>query len=222
MLILKNSVMISSFIFLLLSACLPSTTKTNPHKDADMTTIQQSNTDTATFGGGCFWCTEAIYQELKGVLSVSSGYSGGQVKNPTYKEVCSGLTGHAECVQIIYNPAEITYESLLEVFFKTHDPTTLNRQGNDAGTQYRSVIFFHSLNQEQTAKMIIKELTESKAWANPIVTEVSAFTKYYQAEDYHQNYFSENGSQPYCAAIIQPKMEKFRKVFKEKLKDSEK
>lgn len=175
-------------------------------------------TDTATFGNGCFWCTEAIFQDLKGVLKVTSGYSGGKLKNPTYKEVCSGLTGHAECLQIIFNPDEITFEELLEVFWKTHDPTTLNRQGNDVGTQYRSVIFYHDEKQKQLAEHYKKELEEAKIFNNPIVTEVTAFDVFYPAENYHQEYYNLNGQEPYCQYVIRPKVEKFRKVFKEKLK----
>lgn len=175
-------------------------------------------TDTATFGNGCFWCTEAIFQDLKGVLKVTSGYSGGRLKNPTYKEVCSGLTGHAECLQIIFNPDEITFEELLEVFWKTHDPTTLNRQGNDVGTQYRSVIFYHDEKQKQLAEHYKKELEEAKIFNNPIVTEITAFDVFYPAENYHQEYYNLNGQEPYCQYVIRPKVEKFRKVFKEKLK----
>ncbi|HYG19333.1 MAG TPA: peptide-methionine (S)-S-oxide reductase MsrA [Ohtaekwangia sp.] len=174
----------------------------------------------ATFGSGCFWCTEAIFLNVEGVEKVESGYSGGKVKNPTYKEVCSGLTGHAEVIQVSYDPGRISYEELLEIFWKTHDPTTLNRQGADEGTQYRSVIFYHNLQQQQLAETYKEKLDKSGAWDNPIVTEISPFTTFYKAEDYHQNYYNLNGSAPYCSYVIQPKLEKFKKVFKDKLKKS--
>ncbi|MBM3413073.1 MAG: peptide-methionine (S)-S-oxide reductase MsrA [Bacteroidetes bacterium] len=174
----------------------------------------------ATFATGCFWCTEAIFEELKGVINVVSGYAGGETKNPTYKEVCAGTTGHAECVQITFNPSEISYDELLEVFWKTHDPTTLNRQGNDIGTQYRSALFYHNEEQKLKATQYKKELNESGAWANPIVTEISPFTIFYPAENYHQQYVEVNGeSNPYCQFVIQPKLEKFRKVFADKRKN---
>lgn len=172
----------------------------------------------ATLGAGCFWCVESVFLDLKGVTKVESGYSGGPKPNPTYKEVCSGTTGHAEVVQVTFDPAALSFEEVLEVFFQTHDPTTLNRQGNDVGTQYRSAIFYHSDNQKEKALSIIKALNESKAWDKPIVTEVSAATAFFPAEDYHQNYYNLNKEQPYCQYVIRPKLEKFRKVFKEKLK----
>ncbi|MCS6974356.1 MAG: peptide-methionine (S)-S-oxide reductase MsrA [Cyclobacteriaceae bacterium] len=171
----------------------------------------------ATFGSGCFWCTEAIFQQVAGVQKVVSGYAGGKVKNPTYKEVCTGLTGHAEVVQITFDPSVISYDELLEIFWKTHDPTTLNRQGNDVGTQYRSVIFYHSEVQKKKAEYYRKKLDESGAFGRPIVTEISPFTEFYPAEDYHQNYYRLNPSAPYCQYIIAPKLEKFRKVFAKKL-----
>ena len=177
-----------------------------------------SSIDTATFGAGCFWCVEAVFQRLKGVQSVKSGYSGGSVKNPSYKEVCNGTTGHAEVCQVVYNKEEISFEELLEVFWKTHDPTTLNRQGNDFGTQYRSVIFYHSEEQKTIAEKYKNKLNEVKAYENPVITEITAFTNFYPAEDYHQNYFNANGSEPYCKFVIQPKLEKFEKVFKDKIK----
>jgi len=175
-------------------------------------------TDTATFGTGCFWCTEAIFQDLEGVLKVTSGYSGGSVENPTYKEVCEGNTGHAEVIQIIYDPSKITFDELLEAFWQSHDPTTLNRQGNDVGPQYRSVIFYHNDEQKAKAEKYKVELDKSKAFDNPIVTEISPFSKFYVAENYHQDYYNNNGSQPYCYYVIRPKLEKFHKVFKDKLK----
>jgi peptide-methionine (S)-S-oxide reductase len=172
----------------------------------------------ATFGNGCFWCTEAIFQQLKGVETVLPGYTGGQVKNPTYKEVCTGSTGHAEAIQITYDPAVITYRELLDVFFYTHDPTTLNRQGGDVGTQYRSAIFFHNKEQESDAKTIIAQLTEEGVYDDPIVTEVSPIDVFYQAEDYHRNYYNNNKNQGYCRAVINPKLDKFMKKYGSKTK----
>jgi peptide-methionine (S)-S-oxide reductase len=177
-----------------------------------------ANMDTATFGAGCFWCVEAQFQLLDGVVSVQSGFSGGHVKNPAYKEVCNGTTGHAEVVQIVFDETRITYDQLLAAFWQTHDPTQLNRQGNDVGTQYRSVIFYHNENQRELAEKYKKELNASGAWDKPVVTEISPATTFYKADDYHQNYFNENGDQPYCSYVIQPKVEKFRKVFQDKLK----
>jgi peptide-methionine (S)-S-oxide reductase len=175
-------------------------------------------TDTATFGAGCFWCVEAVFQEMNGVIKVTSGYSGGTVKNPAYREVCNGTTGHAEVCQIIYNPKEVTYKELLEAFWQTHDPTTLNRQGNDAGTQYRSVIFYHNEEQKQLAEKYKEELNKSGAFEKPIVTAIDPITNFYAAEDYHQNYYDQNGDAPYCQYVIKPKVDKFRKVFHDKLK----
>lgn len=181
-------------------------------------TAQKKNMEIATFGNGCFWCTEAIFQELNGVSKAVSGYMGGQTKDPTYKEVCSGSTGHAEVLQITYNPSVITFDELLEVFWKTHDPTTLNRQGNDVGTQYRSAVFYHNEEQKKLATAYKAKLDASGAWSDPIVTEITAASIFYPAEDYHQEYYSLNGSQPYCNFVIRPKVEKFRKVFEDKLK----
>lgn len=180
--------------------------------------FNEEGTQLATFGTGCFWCTEAIFQNVDGVEKVESGYSGGKTKNPTYKEICSGLTGHAEVVQLTYNPKKISFDELLEIFWKTHDPTTLNRQGNDEGTQYRSVIFYHNDQQKKLATAYKNKLNESGAFSQPIVTEISEFSTFYKAENYHQNYYNLNGNAPYCSIIIQPKVEKFKKVFKEKLK----
>jgi peptide-methionine (S)-S-oxide reductase len=175
-------------------------------------------TTTATFGNGCFWCTEAVFQRLKGVKTVVSGFSGGTVKNPTYRQVCTGTTGHAEAIQITYDPKEIPYEDLLAVFWHSHDPTTKDRQGNDVGTQYRSVIFYHSDEQKQLAEKNKKKLDESGLFPGPIVTEIVPFTEFYRAEDYHQNYYNQNSGQPYCRFNIGPKLEKLKKVFKDKLK----
>lgn len=179
---------------------------------------QSQKTETATLGNGCFWCTEAVFQRLKGVMSVTSGYSGGETKNPDYKSVCTGTTGHAECLQIVYDPNIISFEELLEVFWKTHDPTTLNRQGNDVGTQYRSVVFYHNDQQKQVAEQYKEQLNGSGMFPRPIVTTLEPFTVFYPAEDYHQNYFLLNGSAPYCQFVVRPKVEKFIKTFEEKLK----
>ena len=180
--------------------------------------METKNLQTATLAGGCFWCTEAVFQELKGVYKVTSGYIGGHVANPTYKQVCTGETGHAEATQILYNPEEVSFAQLLEVHFKTHDPTTLNRQGNDVGTQYRSGIFYHSQEQRETAEAVIADLTRAGVYPNPIVTEVTAASQWYPAEDYHQDYYSQNPNQGYCAMVITPKVEKFRKVFADRLR----
>lgn len=180
--------------------------------------MNKEGLETATFGSGCFWCTEAVFERVRGVESVVSGYAGGTVENPTYSQVTSGNTGHAEVTQIKYDPNLINFAELLEVFWKTHDPTTLNRQGADVGTQYRSVIFYHNEKQKELAEKYKKELDESGAFNDPIVTEISAYTNYYPAEDYHQDYYYENPAQPYCSFVIAPKLEKFEKVFKDKLK----
>ena len=172
----------------------------------------------ATFGGGCFWCTEAFFLDLKGVTKVESGYSGGKVKNPGYKEVCSGLTGHAEVIQVTYDPTIISYEDLLEVFWNTHDPTTLNRQGADEGTQYRSVVFYDDEAQRKVAEGYKKQLEDSKAFKNPIVTEITPLINFFSAEAYHQNYFALNQNQGYCQYVIRPKVEKFKKQFSGRLK----
>lgn len=174
--------------------------------------------ETATFGSGCFWCTEAIFQQLKGVQSATSGYSGGQTKNPTYKEICTGTTGHAEVIEIKFDPTIISFKELLEVFWETHDPTTLNRQGADVGTQYRSVIFYHSDKQKQEAEFYKNKLDEAKIYSNPIVTEISPAETFYKAETYHQDYYEQNTNAPYCQSVITPKVEKFKKVFQEKIK----
>jgi len=173
--------------------------------------------ETAILGNGCFWCTEAVFQLLKGVISVKSGYCGGSTANPDYKSVCTGLTGHAECLEIKYNPDLISFEDLLEVFWKTHDPTTLNRQGNDVGTQYRSVVFYINDTQKQIARDYMEQLDKSGLFEHPIVTTLEPFSTFYPAENYHNNYFNENGSAPYCKFIVRPKVEKFKKSFTDKL-----
>ena len=177
-----------------------------------------SKTSTITLGGGCFWCLDAVFRELSGVESVVSGYAGGRVPNPTYREVCSGRTGHAEVVQITFDTALISMDDLLRIFFTLHDPTTLNRQGGDVGTQYRSVIFYHDDGQRERAESILREFAESKVWGAPIVTELSPLDKFYPAEEYHQDYFSKNPDQPYCQAVVAPKVGKLRKQFFQKLK----
>ena len=177
-----------------------------------------NNLEIATLANGCFWCTEAIFQQLNGVESVTSGYSGGIIKNPTYKEISTGTTGHAEVIQITFNPKVITFQEILDVFFSTHDPTTLNRQGYDKGTQYRSAVFYHSEEQKNTTEKFIVDLDQAKVFENPIVTEVTKFDVFYEAEAYHQNYYNNNKTQGYCMAVINPKLEKFIKKYKSKLK----
>ncbi len=181
-------------------------------------TIEAQKREKITLGAGCFWCIEAVFQKLKGVEKVQSGYSGGAMENPTYKEVCTGETGHAEVVQITYNPEIIDFDEILEVFWAVHDPTTLNRQGADVGTQYRSAIFYHTEKQREVAEAYIKQLNKNKAFEQPIVTEVTKFETFYPAEDYHNDYYNNNGDQPYCRMIIRPKVRKFEKLFKAKIK----
>ena|SRR5215212_855012 len=177
-----------------------------------------TNLETATLAGGCFWCLEAVYDDIKGVHAVESGYAGGHMDNPTYREVCNGTTGHAEVIQIHFDPSIVSYRDLLNVFFTIHDPTTLNRQGGDVGTQYRSAIFYHNDEQKQIAEEVIKDVNAQKLWDHPIVTEVTKFDKFYMAEDYHQEYFAKNPYQPYCQVVVAPKVSKFRKHFLEMLK----
>jgi peptide-methionine (S)-S-oxide reductase len=186
-----------------------------PHSPQD---AGNSGQEQATLGGGCFWCLEAVFDELRGVESVESGYAGGQKENPSYREVCNGTTGHAEVVQVKFDPAVLSYKDLLNVFFAIHDPTTLNRQGADAGTQYRSAIFHHDEAQKRTAEEVIADLNDQHIWDKPIVTQVAPFDKFYVAEDYHQEYFANNPLQPYCMAVVAPKVSKFRKHFMDKLK----
>jgi len=179
-----------------------------------------SQLETATLGGGCFWCLDPVYADLQGVAGVTAGYAGGTVSNPSYSEVCTGATGHAEVVQVIFNPQVISFKEILQVFFSVHDPTTLNRQGADVGTQYRSVIFYHSPHQKQVAEELIAELNQAGIWKNPIVTEVSPAGSFYAAEDYHQSYFKKNPYQGYCQVVISPKLAKFRKSYQSRLKNT--
>ncbi len=180
--------------------------------------MDSNNLETATLGGGCFWCTEAVFDAVEGVEDVVSGYSGGHTSNPTYQQVCGETTGHAEVVQIKFDSGEISYREILQIFFGTHDPTTLNRQGNDVGSSYRSAVFYHTPEQKATAEEVIKEITDEDVFGKPIVTEVTAFTNFYPAEDYHQNYFANNPNQPYCSAVVAPKVGKFRQKFAHRLK----
>ncbi len=218
-----------SLISLLGASC--NSAQVAPKKESDMPnqtptaatadTLQPASGHTAlaTLGGGCFWCVEAVYQELNGVLKVESGYSGGSVSNPNYNQICTGTTGHAEVAQITFDPAVVSYKEILEVFFTVHDPTTLNRQGNDVGTQYRSVIFYHSPEQKTVAEAAKSAAAE--LWDDPVVTEISALEKFYKAEAYHQNYYKSNPSQPYCVYVVGPKVKKFREKFQEKLKQQQ-
>jgi peptide-methionine (S)-S-oxide reductase len=217
-----RSIINKAFKFLLLGCTFvsctqqSSTTKPVPKMtQSDMNNPNQNTLDTATLAMGCFWCIEAVFQELKGVKSVTVGYIGGKVPNPTYDMVCSGATGHAEAAQIVYDPKIISYDKLLEVFWQVHDPTQLNHQGNDVGTQYRSAIFYHNDYQKQTAEKYKKELDASGSWDKPIVTEIVPATTFYKAEDYHQDYYTNNSHAPYCQYVIRPKLDKFHKVFKD-------
>jgi peptide-methionine (S)-S-oxide reductase len=189
-----------------------------PYKNKIDTTMEQ-NVEMATLAGGCFWCTEAVFLDLKGVKTVVSGYIGGKTPNPTYKEICTGTTGHAEAIQITYDPKEISFGELLEIYFATHDPTTLNRQGNDVGTQYRSEIFYHSEQQKEIAKDYMDLLAQEKTFSSPIVTKLSPAVTFYPAEEYHQNYYNQNKTQSYCHYVITPKIEKLKKYYKAKLKN---
>lgn len=221
--LLHKIILSAGLLGLTLASCAQN--KTSTMRDSkDKTAVDLQNTkasadlDTATFGEGCFWCTESFFQQLKGVKKVVSGYSGGSVPNPTYQEVCMGTTGHAEVSNIIYDPAVISFDRLLEAFWKSHDPTTLNRQGNDVGPQYRSVIFYHNEQQKQKAESYKKKLDLSGAFDKPIVTAIEPLVNFYPAENYHQDYYENNPDKAYCQFVIRPKLEKFRKVFKEELK----
>ena len=213
-----KTILLSAISFVGLNSCAQKDNSVKTKKETKTMTSTNKNLDTATFGTGCFWCTEAVFQQLKGVEKVTSGYSGGHTENPDYKEVCTGTTGHAECLNIIYEPAKVSFDDLLEIFWQVHDPTTLNRQGNDVGTQYRSVIFYHTPEQQKIAQAFKTDLNAQKVFPNPIVTEISPFTKFYKAENYHQQYIRLNGSEPYCTYVIKPKLDKFKKAFHDKLK----
>ncbi len=219
-LIMKKTSLLTFTISLFMIACSATPSKKEQKMNIEpMNEItSSSNKDTATFGEGCFWCTEAYFQRLVGVEKVLSGYGGGFVENPTYEQVCDKNTGHIELCRIVYDPAKISYDELLEVFWKTHDPTTKDQQGNDVGPQYRSAIFYHNQTQKDKAEKYMAELNKSGAWANPIVTVIEPFKNFYPAENYHQDYYNNNQNQGYCRFVIQPKLEKFEKVFKAKLK----
>lgn len=200
-----------------LTACAQQKSK----KQIPSTPVSKSknmHTEIITLGNGCFWCTEAIFQQVNGVTKVTSGYSGGHVENPTYEEVCEKTTGHAEVLQVEFDTTQVTIDEILEIFWQTHDPTTLNRQGNDVGPQYRSVVFYHNEHQKERAEFFKKKLDESGAFSNPIVTAIEPYTNFYVAENYHQDYYKRNGNQPYCYFVIRPKLEKFEKAFKDKIK----
>lgn len=214
---------ITLFILLVLGQIAHAQVIKNKVKQMNQEKVNETNITepaytVATFAAGCFWCVEAVFQQLKGVEKVESGYMGGAVKNPSYKDVCTGQTGHAEVIQITYNPQKISFEELLEVFWKTHDPTTLNRQGNDIGTQYRSAVFYHDDMQKRIAESLKRNLSESGAFDAPIVTTFELASVFYKAENYHQDYFNLNGTNPYCQMVVKPKVEKFQKVFKDKIK----
>jgi peptide-methionine (S)-S-oxide reductase len=220
---MKQNIFCAAMGVLSLTSCAQNQNKEIPTMETktdstSSTKSQTSNLDTATFGAGCFWCVEAQFQMLDGVVKVESGFSGGTMKNPSYKEVCTGNTGHAEVCNIVFDPKKISYEEMLYAFWQTHDPTQLNRQGNDIGTQYRSVIFYHNDNQKKLAEKYKQKLNDEKVFDKPVVTEISSFTAFYKAEDYHANYYKNNGEESYCQFVIRPKVEKFQKVFKDKLK----
>jgi peptide-methionine (S)-S-oxide reductase len=219
---MKHNILIILSFFVSLTSCGAGEGTLQNEKvfDEMQTANSKTNTmtDTLTIGGGCFWCVEAQLQQLKGVLTVKSGYAGGQTKNPTYKEVCTGLTGHAEVIQVTFDNAIISLDEILAAFWQAHDPTQLNRQGNDVGTQYRSVIFYRNDDQKKIAEDYKQKLNDEKVYDKPVVTEIAPLTVFYEAEDYHQNYYNQNASQGYCQFVIAPKLDKFRKVFKDKLK----
>jgi peptide-methionine (S)-S-oxide reductase len=220
---MKNTSLLINFCFLIFigSACSQNTQKTTEKKSKEEKVIKNmENLEMATLGAGCFWCVEAIYQDLKGVVKVESGYSGGSVDKPTYKQICDGNTGHAEVIRVYFDPKVISYEVILELFWAAHDPTTLNRQGNDVGTQYRSAIFYHNETQKEIALKSKETADKSGTFSKPIVTEITALTNYYPAEDYHQDYFNLNGDKnPYCSTVVAPKVSKFRKKYAHLLKD---
>lgn len=218
--------LLSGLLFGGFTACGQSTANTAATTTTDTSSTAKTQImpdkavlDTATFGAGCYWCVEAQFQLLKGVVSVSSGFSGGTVKNPSYHEVCNGTTGHAEVCNIVYDTTKISYDELLSAFWQCHDPTQLNKQGNDVGTQYRSVIFYHNADQQKKAEYYKQQMNIKNTWGKPVVTEISAFTVFYKAENYHQDYYNQNSEQGYCQFVIKPKLEHFREVFKDKLKE---
>lgn len=214
---------LASLLFIGLQACGQSESKSpsaSP-KELPQTSMETpEGLEVATFGGGCFWCVEAVYEEVQGVQSVVSGYSGGHVANPSYEAICTGKTGHAEVAQIYFDPDQVSYATLLEIFWQTHNPTTLNRQGNDVGPQYRSAIFYHNEKQKEVAEKSLEAAEEAQLWPNPIVTEITAFQNFYEAEEKHQDFYAENPNYGYCIGVIRPKMEKFYKIFDDKLKKS--
>ena len=210
-----------SFLLALLLSSIALISCGQKNKKTESNIVMEStkgNLEVITLGAGCFWCVEAIFEQLNGVVSVKSGYMGGSVKNPAYKEVCNGTTGHAEVAQVTFDPMIVSVDEVLEVFWKTHDPTTMNRQGADVGTQYRSAVFYHNENQRARAEFFKEQLNINKAYPNPVITEITEKSVFYEAEDYHQNYFEQNGEQSYCKFVIQPKVEKFQKAFKDKVK----
>jgi peptide-methionine (S)-S-oxide reductase len=222
---MKTIKMTRFFLLLSIFAFNNCANSSNPHPKSTMTSTEQTkpnatekNYQTAYLGGGCFWCMEAVYKELNGVITVESGYAGGKTTNPTYKEVCTGSTGHAEIIKITFDPSIITYQDIIDIFWHVHNPTTLNQQGNDQGTQYRSVIFYQGDLEKQIAEKSMLEAQIQKVWPDPIVTQIVPLDKFYVAEDYHQDYFANNPNQGYCVYVVSPKVEKFRKEFKEKLK----
>lgn len=214
---MKMIIQILMFTFVALNSC--NAEKSQQKYEQKGGNMSNDKLDSATFGGGCFWCVEAVFQRLNGVSKVVSGYSGGSIQNPSYKQITTGTTGHAEVVRIYYSPDVIAFDELLEVFWMTHDPTTLNRQGADVGTQYRSVIFYHNNEQKEISERYKSQLDKSGVFESPIVTEISPLKNFFEAEDYHQNYYNENGHQPYCSFVITPKIQKLEKLFKNKLKD---
>ncbi|MFN3343811.1 MAG: peptide-methionine (S)-S-oxide reductase MsrA [Flavobacteriales bacterium] len=216
--LLFTTASLATFLLFIAGSCGSAMEADNTQIMDGKDTSSSNGLESATLGAGCFWCIEAVYLELKGVKSVVSGYAGGHVDKPTYEEICRGTTGHAEVARIVFDPKVISFDELLEVFWQIHDPTTLNRQGNDVGTQYRSVIFYHNEEQKNSAEKYKMQLDTSGAWDKPIVTEISPLTNFFPAENYHQNYYNNNPNQGYCRFVIAPKMDKFRKVFKEKLK----
>ena len=215
---MKTAITVGFLLLIAAGISLQSASEPQKLKQKQRIMTATANVDTATLAGGCFWCIEAIFQQVDGVTKVKSGYTGGETPNPTYRDVCTGNTGYAEAIQVVYDPTKVSFAKLLEVFFTVHNPTTLNRQGADVGTQYRSAIFYHSAEQKRIAETVVAKLNASGMWTSPIVTEISSLKPFYVAEDQHQNYFNDNKRQPYCQMVIQPKMDKFRKVFQEIIK----